>query len=157
MPLAPDYYSLTIPQAQAVGALTFDAGIAVHMQYTASDSGAYLADAKAALVNTFKYNNAIVNFVTNLDTGCFECSLYNMMNPNLDARLPVLLGINGDPGGHCIVVDGYGYSYGLLYHHLNMGWSGAYNAWYSLPIIDMYDFNGDGTYVLFLGCHAMHL
>jgi hypothetical protein len=149
MPLAPDYYSLTIPQAQAVGALTFDAGIAVHMQYTEGSSGAYMTDAKTALVNTFKYNNAIVNAITNLDTGCFECSLYNMMNPNLDARLPVLLGITGDPGGHAIVVDGYGYSYGMLYHHLNMGWSGAYNAWYSLPIIDMYDFYNDGNYAYF--------
>jgi DNA-binding beta-propeller fold protein YncE len=139
MPLAPNYYSLTIPQAQAIGALTHDAGFAVYMQYTASSSGAYLTDAKTALVNTFKYNNAVINSVTNLDTGCFECSLYNMMNPNLDARLPVILGITGDPGGHAIVVDGYGYSYGAMYHHLNMGWSGAYNAWYSLPIIDMYD------------------
>ena len=149
MPLAPDYYSLTIPQAQAIGALTYDAGLAVHMQYTADESGAYMTDAKTALVNTFKYNNAIVNPVTNLNTGCFECSLYNMMNPNLDARLPVLFGITGDPGGHAIVVDGYGYSFGALYHHLNMGWSGVYNAWYSLPIIDMYDFYDNGQYAYF--------
>jgi len=146
MPLAPDYYSLTIPQAQAVGALTYDAGIAVHMQYSDSESGAYMPDAKTALVDTFKYQNAIVNAVTNLNTGCFECDLYKMMNPNLDARLPVLLGITGDPGGHAIVVDGYGYSYGSLYHHLNMGWSGAYNAWYSLPIIDMYDYTSQSWF-----------
>jgi hypothetical protein len=147
MPLAPDYYSLSQTQAQAVGALTRDAGVAIHMQYTASASEAYMTDAKAALVSTFQYNNAIVNSVTNLDTGCFECSLYNMMNPNLDARLPVLLGITGDPGGHAIVVDGYGYCFGALYHHLNLGWSGAYNAWYQLPIIDMEQ--PDGSYVYF--------
>ena len=137
MPLAPDYYTLTPLQAQSIGAFTCDAGLAVHMQYAASESGAYLDDAKAALVNTFQYSSAVVNYVTNLDTGCMECGLYNMMNPNLDARLPVLLGITGDPGGHCIVVDGYGYNFGALYHHLNMGWSGVYNAWYALPIIDM--------------------
>lgn len=150
MPLDPDYYSLTQPQAQAVGALTHDAGFAVHMQYSESESSAYMTDAQAALVSTFKYNNAIVNPITTnmADTGCFECGLYNMMNPNLDARLPVLLGITGDPGGHAIVCDGYGYSYGALYHHLNMGWSGAYNAWYSLPIIDMYD-PLTGTYSYF--------
>jgi ribosomal protein S11 len=139
MPLAPDYYSLTPLQAKSVGVLTRDAGFAVNMQYTDSPegSGAYMTNAKAALVNTFQYQNAIVNWVTNLNTGCFECGLYNMMNPNLDARLPVLLAISGDPGNHCIVVDGYGYSYGSLYSHLNMGWSGLYNAWYNLPIIDM--------------------
>ena len=147
MPLTPDYYSLTPLQAQSVGALTCDAGLAVKMAYTASESGAYMNDAKTALVSTFKYNNAVVNFVTNLDTGCFECNLYNMMNPNLDARLPVLLGITGDPGGHAIVVDGYGYNFGALYHHLNMGWSGMYNAWYALPIIDME--LPDGSYSYF--------
>ncbi len=147
MPLAPAYFPLTPIQAQAIGNLTFDAGVAVHMQYAASGSGAYMTDAKTALVNTFKYSNAIENPITNLDTGCFECNLYNMMNPNLDAGLPVLLGITGDPGNHCIVVDGYGYSFGTLYHHLNMGWSGDYNAWYALPVIDM--LNDDGTYTYF--------
>ena len=137
MALAPDYWSLTPLQAQSVGALTYDAGVAVKMQYAASGSAAALIDAKGALVSTFKYNNAIVNVVTNLDTGCFQCSLYHMMNPNLDARLPVVLGITGDPGAHAIVVDGYGYFFGAPYHHLNMGWDGGYNAWYALPIIDM--------------------
>ena len=147
MPLAPNYYSLTPLQAQSVGALTLDAGLAVNMEYAASGSSAYMDTAKAALVSTFKYKNAIVNSVTNLNTGCSECDLYNMMNPNLDARLPVLLAISGDPGNHAIVVDGYGYSFGQLYHHLNMGWSGIYNAWYALPIIDM--LQPDGTYSYF--------
>jgi hypothetical protein len=140
MPLDPNYFSLTPLQAQSVGALTCDAGVAVKMQYSVGGSSSYMTDAKTALVSTFKYNNAVVNAVTNLDTGCLECSLYNMMNPNLDARLPVLLGITGDPGGHAIVVDGYGYCFGALYNHLNMGWGGVYTAWYQLPIIDMYDF-----------------
>ena len=146
MPPTPSYYSITPLQAQSVGALTYDAGVAVKMQYGINGSSAYMTDAKAALVNTFKYNNAIVNAVTNLDTGCFECSLFKMMNPNLDARLPVLLGITGDPGGHAIVCDGYGYYFGAPYHHLNMGWGGAYDAWYALPIIDMVRPDGSYTY-----------
>src|SRR5208337_2092222 len=32
--------------------------------------------------------------------------------------------------------DGYGYSASTLYHHLNLGWSGASTAWYALPLID---------------------
>ena len=145
MPLDPSI-GATLDQRMAIGALTSDAGIAVKMQYALAESSAYMTDAKTALVTTFKYSNAIENLITNLDTGCFECSLYQMMNPNLDARLPVLLGITGDPGGHAIVVDGYGYFFGAIYHHLNMGWGGAYNAWYALPIIDMVDAEGVYTY-----------
>ena len=58
-----------------------------------------------------------------------------MINPNLDARYPVLLGIEGS-SGHAVVADGYGYSASTLYHHLNLGWSGASTAWYALPLID---------------------
>ena len=41
------------------------------------------------------------------------------------------------------MADGYGYSASTLYHHLNLGWSGAYSAWYALPTIDTstYTFN----------------
>ena len=67
-----------------------------------------------------------------------------MINPNLDASNPVLLGIldaNGD--GHAVVADGYGYDTGTLYHHLNLGWGGACTAWYIPSNIDTscYTFN----------------
>ncbi|HVM49589.1 MAG TPA: C10 family peptidase [Candidatus Acidoferrum sp.] len=146
MPLSPNYWTLTQPQAQAVGALTSDAGVAVNMQYSVTGSGAYLSDAQKALVTTFKYANAVISEVTNLDTGCYNCALFNMMNPNLDARLPVVLGITGDPGAHAVVCDGYGFYFGAPYHHLNMGWSGVYNAWYALPIIDLLQEDGSYSY-----------
>jgi hypothetical protein len=58
-----------------------------------------------------------------------------MINPNLDARHPVILGIQGE-SGHAVVCDGYGYNSSTLYHHLNMGWRGVGDAWYNLPNID---------------------
>ena len=65
-----------------------------------------------------------------------------MINPNLDARFPVLLGII-DPQaiGHEVVVDGYGYTSATLYHHLNLGWSGTADAWYNLPTISAGSYN----------------
>jgi hypothetical protein len=143
MPLAP----INIPggpstaQCAAIGALTYDAGVAVHMQYTLDESAAYMTDCQEALASTFKYNNVIIagGDTNNLNVGA---DLLGMINPNLDARLPVLFGISGTPGGHAIVCDGYGYNYSTLYHHVNMGWSGAYNAWYALPIIDLETTNG---------------
>jgi hypothetical protein len=51
-----------------------------------------------------------------------------MINPNLDAKKPVIIVTNN----HALLCDGYGYSYLTLYHHLNMGWSGSSDAWYNL-------------------------
>jgi len=61
-----------------------------------------------------------------------------MVNPNLDAGRPVLLGLTDTStgGGHEIVCDGYGYQTGTLYHHMNLGWAGAEDLWYNMPNLD---------------------
>jgi hypothetical protein len=66
-----------------------------------------------------------------------------MINPNLDAGCPVLLGIRRDGGGHAVVCDGYGYDLSALYHHLNMGWGGFHDAWYNLPNVDASQYTYD--------------
>jgi len=66
-----------------------------------------------------------------------------MINPNLDAAFPAILGILDNANtGHEVVIDGYGYISSTLYHHLNLGWSGTADAWYNLPTINTgtYDF-----------------
>jgi hypothetical protein len=121
-------------QCQAIGALTADAGVSVGMAYSSGASSADLTTAKTALKSTFYYSSAIDghnNGFAELGT-----NLVGMLNPCLDAHNPVLLGIQGSVGGHAVVADGYGYSAATLYHHLNLGWSGASTAWYALPIID---------------------
>ena len=77
------------------------------------------------LVSTFKYANAVkaYNSGNNIGDGLIE-----MLNPNLDAKDPVILGIKKGLSGHAVVCDGYGYNSLTLYHHLNRGWSGSYNA-----------------------------
>ena len=147
MPLSPN--NPTTAEAQAIGALCFDAGITVHMQYesdASGGSGAYDSYVKGALENTFQYANAAYGSANDTLPGP---SLLAMLNPNLDARLPVILGIEGpgSTGGHEVVCDGYGYSGGTLFHHLNMGWSGEDDVWYALPNIDTFDDNGDFTMV----------
>jgi hypothetical protein len=137
MPLVPDY-TMTDTQRQAIGALCYDAGVAAHMQYSSGGSGAWMRDARSALVNTFKYSNAVIGGNEYSDIGA---SLKDMINTNLDAADPVLLAIyeynNGQyGGGHAIVADGYGYNASTLYHHLNLGWGGAADAWYNLPTVD---------------------
>lgn len=125
----------TAVQRQAIGALTYDAAVALYTQFTPSSSSAYASDIKAALTDVFQYANVIFGFngMTNIGPG-----LTNMINPNLDAKCPVLFTIQGRSGSHAVVCDGYGYSGATLYHHLNMGWSGTSDAWYCLPTIDAY-------------------
>ena len=52
--------------------------------------------------------------------------------PQPGRGMPVLLGVIGT-GGHGVVVDGYGYNFGTMYHHLNIGASGLFDVWYNLP------------------------
>lgn len=72
---------------------------------------------------------------------------------NLDAGLPVEVGLTGPRGGHAVVVDGYGYKEGQLHFHLNFGWGGNYDGWYVLPRIiagpDTYTGIGSIVYNIF--------
>ncbi|MHC4535861.1 MAG: C10 family peptidase [Planctomycetota bacterium] len=118
---------------QAIGAICHDAGVSVNTFYTADLSSAYVLHAKGALVKTFKYGNAVNGRKWGSDIGP---GLIGMINPNLDAKKPVILGIWGpDDGGHAAVCDGYGYDDSTLYYHLNMGWQGRDDCWYNLPHI----------------------
>ncbi len=129
--------TLTEEQRQAIGGLCYDVGIAMNMQYEPEGSAATMPDTKIALIETFMYSNAVMgyNYGNNIGDG-----LNKMINPNLDAKAPVILGIMENEisnTGHAILCDGYGYNYSTLYHHLNMGWNGIDDAWYNLPTIDV--------------------
>jgi hypothetical protein len=109
------------------------------MNYAPEGSGSDAFAITTALKSTFAFRNGIsgANNGRNVGTG-----LAGMINPNLDAEYPVILGILGQTG-HAVVVDGYGYDASTrvkaLYHHLNMGWGGHDDIWYNLPEIGNYD------------------
>ena len=136
----------TAAQREAIGKLTYDVGVSVGMKYASggSSSPAYMLTKR--LVDRFGYGNA--NGVT------FGTGLYNYgytlerlkaaVIPNLAAKWPVVLGLNG----HAVVADGYGYSGGSFYLHINMGWANkdGGNAWYLPPNIDDYSAINDIVY-----------
>ena len=143
MILDPLHYSgLTDAQRAAIGSLTFDAGVSVNMDYESFALGGSSASGAlkpaVSLVSTFKYSNARSAWTGSQTTNILSATLYKMVNPNLDALFPVMLGIYG-AGGHSIICDGYGYQTvgsSTMYHHLNMGWAGSDDAWYNLPTIN---------------------
>jgi len=134
--------NITTTQREAIGALMHDCGISVKMQYNPTWSGAPTTVAAKAFKETFFYKNAkraydnAVDILPDFDA---------MINPNLDAKRPVILGITGD-GGHAIVSDGYGYNFATMYHHLIMGWDGDDDAWYALPDISTFHSDFDTVY-----------
>lgn len=118
---------MTMTQRQAIGALCYDAGVAVRMSYAPGGSGASTSSCRGALTGTFGYGCAYYDNAS----GPWEAPL----NANLDAGLPCMMSITSSTAGHAVVVDGYGYSGQTAYHHINLGWGGSSDAWYNLPTV----------------------
>ncbi|MCU0913250.1 MAG: C10 family peptidase [Planctomycetes bacterium] len=139
-------------ELHAIGALCYDAGLASGMKYAANGSATNLEKARNALLHTFCYAHAIEGRSNaNMDGE----QLRRMLNPNLDARLPVILGMRhtDTKNAHAAIVDGYGYigfaGFETAYHHLNLGASGNYDLWYNLPDVDS---RNPGPYNIIRGC-----
>ena len=138
----PDGWSSDEEAKEAVGRLCYDVGVASRMNWGRSGSGACESVLARSLVRAFGYKSAKCEQSYLLMTpNKFEDAIY----ANLDAGCPVILGIHewGRTGGHCIVADGYGVDGGVIYTHLNLGWSGSSDAWYALPSVSTssYDYN----------------
>ncbi|MHC4478431.1 MAG: C10 family peptidase [Planctomycetota bacterium] len=124
------------------GAICHDAGVAIswnpdYTDYTSSGTGAYTKNVPTALRDTFQYARAVKGYNSGSNIPKSP-NLNGMMNPGLDGGYPSILSIKRSGGGHAVVCDGYGYDSVTLYHHLNMGWGGSYDAWYNLPTVDAY-------------------
>lgn len=143
----------TETQRRAIGKLTYDCGISVGMEYGITEEGGsgisslYSYRISNAFVNRFGYANAAI---VSSFKGVGASDRIRAILSNLDAKSPVLLCITGPLGGHAVVADGYGFSYGhTQYVHLNMGWQGQNDVWYNLPQINVSDnpenFNGFDT------------
>ncbi len=133
MPLIPNPNTLTLEQRTAIGRLLADAGTAVSMMYGPNGSGAYMDDAAYQFKATFGYSNSKWLYSS---SSIPKASLDKAILPGLHAGYPVLLAIWGGGYGHAIACDGYGYNSATMYHHLNLGWGGADDAWYNLPNVD---------------------
>ena len=129
---------------EAIGRLTYDVGVSVGMYYGSggSSSSGYMLSKR--FVDRFQYANAASVIFQNGFFRGGDCSytlarFKSAVIPNLDEGLPVVLGISGS-GGHAVVGDGYGYSDGDFFVHINLGWANMDNGnvWYMPPDIERY-------------------
>ncbi|MCD8296021.1 MAG: C10 family peptidase, partial [Prevotella sp.] len=124
----------------AVAQLMHYAGQAVQMQYDVSGSGALLEDIPTALENYFGYEcGGTIAVGANYEydgLGMFRSfsDWDNLLYNELKDGYPLILsGVSADNYGHAFIVDGYD---GNGYYHINWGWSGYLDGYYSLCLLN---------------------
>lgn len=135
MPLEPSS-QMSEQERQAIGKLTSDIGICCGMSYASDSSSAGGYMLAETFTNHFGYGSALAAQWGESNDQSQSPAFKRALLSNLNANLPVALSIYGAGGGHTLIGDGYGYSDNALYIHLNLGWSGISDAWYSPPQLD---------------------
>lgn len=115
-----------------------DCGYAAKMEYGATGSGTTIQHVRTALENTFAYRVDDLrrkNWYTNN-------RWIELIKSEIDAGRPLYYRGQGDAGGHAFVVDGYSGDY----FHVNWGYSGVANGFYSLGNLSFYIYVGNNQY-----------
>lgn len=118
----------------AVATICRHAGVAVDMDYAPDGSGAYSTDVPSALINYFKYKNT----TTHRNKSSYSAENWDiLMRGELNNSRPVYYsGYSTGSGGHAWVIDGYQGSYPTTTYHVNWGWYGYYNGYYTLTALN---------------------
>lgn len=116
----------------AVAELCYDVGVAIHSDYrlgsTAANSKFYYN-----LVEHFYYSTdmEVIDFFKSLGVKRTLDEWFGIAKNQIDNGWPVKLSISGTYG-HAAVIDGYRISDGLNMVHINFGWSGSYNGYFTM-------------------------
>ena len=149
------------PTNAAKADLSYAAGVSVRMDYTSAGSSAYTFQAARALAGTtvpnfvypggppyipipqanqrWGYHSADLRTYNNPSWGSpwavTQTTFYNDLKSNMMQAQPAILAIrcSSPSAGHAILVDGYHPTDDD--YHLNYGWGGTNDGWYSLPSV----------------------
>ncbi len=120
-----NYAGTDNPSNSEIGSLVWAAGVSVYSWYSSGGTGASVHS--DYYIDKWGY-----------DPEAFDMSgdhyfFYDYLMEDMIDGCPVQLSIYQDDwtGGHSIVCDGYNST--TDYYHLNMGWGGSTDGWYSLP------------------------
>ena len=131
--------------SDAAAYLAWHAGVAVNMDYECEGSGAQVTggypSTEYAMKNYFKYKSSLY------DTAPYSWSdseWIEKLTTEIDANRPfIYVGFN-DEGGHAWNCDGYDDEL----FHMNWGWGGQSNGWFTVTGSDDPDGWGSGSHVL---------
>jgi len=138
--LIPNRLSNSNTQAQidATAGLLIDIATAAEASFTPEGTGASVRTSATALFTFFSYHPPAVLRRYGKHYYYSDKVWYDLMKDQIDHGMPVALGVGiiDEEGGHEIVLDGYKFDIGMRQFHLNLGWGGHENAWYSLNNIN---------------------
>lgn len=119
----------TATENAAVAQLMYACGVGVHMDYTASESGASSIVVPALMVDHFNYDKGI-RYMPRDYYGIDEWQeiVYN----NLKECGPIQYSGQSSDGGHSFVCDGYDKD---GYFHINWGWGGMSDGYFLLTAL----------------------
>lgn len=118
----------TDTQKTAVATLLYDACIAVVTDFGTSASGSQASSAATAIKQNFGYDSLALEYYYRMFYT--DTEWMTLVDDELSSGNPLIYcGVDDDDGGHAFVVDGIRAD-GLV--HVNWGWGGNYNGWYSI-------------------------
>ena len=131
-----------------IDSLMYELGVAVHMDYDSTGSGAAVLAAEAfggpcsqtVYTTNFYYNPNTIQGVyqSSYTTDAWIALLENEIN---SGRVVQYEGYDPTAGGHTWVMDGYMPNAGGDYLHMNWGWGGAENGYFSVTNLATPGFN----------------
>jgi len=137
-----------IPREEdAASELCYEMGVAVNMNYGLHGSGAYTRNVAQALKKYLRYKKKIKVVYRN-PSYMDEEKWFKVFKREIKRARPVIFRIRSSNAGHAVVADGYletKNKKGIISRkiHINMGWGGSMNSYYSLNKIGEFRKNED--------------
>jgi hypothetical protein len=119
------YGGCTTAEQQALAELSYECGVAVEMDYGHCGSSSLLEDAVYALETYFSYAPGMQ---TRHRWQHSASSWFNLVVAEINLGRPLLYTIYM----HMMVCDGWRDATGQNQYHMNYGWGGSYNGWYTV-------------------------
>ena len=120
-------------EADAVAALSYYCGVAAHMTYGISESGARLSSLVTPLKQAFGYAYVRHLYASNYSPLRWR----HLIDEELQAARPVLYaGYTSLMQGHAFVVDGRDEE---GFYHINWGYGGLYDGYYDLSVLNTFE------------------
>jgi hypothetical protein len=137
--------SITLDNVMAVASLMLYCGQSVQMSYSPSISLANSYYVAQALRQFFDYDKG-TRHVSRIGYSINDWE--NLIYQELANNRPVVYGGQSDDGGHAFVCDGYD---GNGMFHINWGWSGMCDEYFSLSVLNPYAQNVSGLLLPHIG------
>lgn len=121
----------TAAEIEAEAVLCEYVGKAFKCNYTPGATGAYTSDVAAAMKKQFRMGGMIqLLYASSLGYTRWEAAVYEA----IASGQPVLMSGGGDKGRHMFICDGYNATTDR--YHYNWGWSGKYDGWYAMTVLN---------------------